>query len=370
MTVEFRCDHCGKLLQLEQVTAPEATCVYCGLETTVPEGLASLPTPRAEGDQPQQDADGAEFEEEEEVHEVSMFSGPASAVMSLIISVLFHAGLFLVMLFVVMFTYETRLPDDYEVPTTTLTDRPTQMADQQQQPREQTEARRTGERRQREEQAIHGGERGEQEAEVIGLGAAAEGGGLGEVDTGFGGGVGEAEFFGTGAMAYHIVYLIDASGSMGILYKFDAVTEEIVRSLANLQPPQTFNVMLYTSGEPDQIPHRRLTQATRENKARAAQQLPDVVPEGTTNPVRALDRAFDVLAAAPDDRPKLIMFLADGLFQGVHNREVLEAIRNRNSDGEIRINTYLYGTRDPIAMDVMEQIAQENNGVFKAVPLE
>ncbi|MGC9455074.1 MAG: vWA domain-containing protein [Phycisphaerae bacterium] len=366
MAVEFRCDHCGKLNRLEASAGQEAVCVHCGQTTQVPEALASLPTPQV----PDQ-----EQSLEEPVGE-TLLSGPMGRAMPFVISVLFHMGLFLVMLFVVMFAYETRIPEDVVVPYTTLSESPSRMSENTERPVERSEVRRPAVRRSESETPIvTGTSRGDREEQVIGLGEGADAAGSMEgLDAVTGGGsIGETEFFGTGAMAYHIVYLIDRSGSMGVLYKFDSVRREMVRSLSKLRPAQDFHIVLFSHGDPVEVPEERLASATMDNKRRAAEALIQVVPETTggqlTDPRRGLDRAFSVLRAAGDDRSKLIMFLTDGVFEGTTNEAVIEAINELNHDGVIRINTFLYGSEDSEAVRVMQQIAEENNGKYQYVPL-
>ena len=46
MNVDFRCEHCGKLLSVQGKTGDEVRCPHCMKMTAVPAGLASLPRPR------------------------------------------------------------------------------------------------------------------------------------------------------------------------------------------------------------------------------------------------------------------------------------------------------------------------------------
>lgn len=368
MAVEFRCDHCGKLNRQEVSTGADVVCEHCGQSTNVPEALASLPTPKVPPEQPETETEDAQE---------TVLSGPMGAAMPLLISVLFHVGLFVVMLFVVMFAYETRIPEDVVVPYTTLSDTPSRMSDRTDKPVERSEARQPDQRRsERETPIVTGTSRGEREEQVIGIGEGADAAGAmeGLEAVAAGGGIGETEFFGTEAMAYHIVYLIDRSGSMGVLYKFESVSLEMGRSLSKLQPVQDFHIVLFSNGDPLEIPGDRLVSGTMENKRRTAVVLKDVVPETTggqsTDPRRALERAFEVLNAAGDNRSKLIMFLTDGVFEGTTNEAVLRTIRSRNEDGRVRVNTFLYGSDDPQAVSVMRQIADENNGKYQYVPID
>mgnify|MGYP000271125818 FL=1 len=180
------------------------------------------------------------------------------------------------------------------------------------------------------------------------------------------GGAGQyrSRFFGTGGSARNIVYVVDRSGSM--LDTFDAVRKEMIRSITRLSPAQRFHVIFFATGKPKENPPHRLVYATVENKRLAVNFLNRIIPEGQTDPIPALKRAFTVLKAARGKKEgQLIYLLTDGEFPD--NEKVLQEIRKLNARHTIHINTILHWHHSPNVMKVLKQIAQENGGVFKYV---
>jgi len=174
-------------------------------------------------------------------------------------------------------------------------------------------------------------------------------------------------FLGVRGNAHHIVYVIDRSGSM--LQTFDFVKQEMSRSISRLdENQQDFHVILFAAGPPIEKEPKRLVAATKQNKRAVARFLKEVRAEGQTNPVPALQRAFQVLQRSGSKPGKIVYLLTDGVFPD--NKAVLRAIRAGNRGRAILINTYLYGERPAEAERVMKQIARDNGGTYKHVPPE
>ncbi|HPS52416.1 MAG TPA: vWA domain-containing protein, partial [Phycisphaerae bacterium] len=185
--------------------------------------------------------------------------------------------------------------------------------------------------------------------------------------TSSGGGPGN-RFFGLGGgNAYNVVYVIDGSGSMEISGAFKAVCDEMYRSIARLSDKQTFAVILYTAGKPEEC-SRSLMLANKKNKKKAADFLSGYSGSGLSNPIPALDRAFQVLRGAVKPG-RLVYLLSDGEFkgEGVSNDKVLAAIRALNSNKKVNINTLLFGSKEKAAIQVMQQIAEQNKGQYKYI---
>ncbi len=164
---------------------------------------------------------------------------------------------------------------------------------------------------------------------------------------------------------HHIVYLIDRSGSMFDI--FDAVKDEIVKSVKELHPAQDFHVIMFADGQPLEKMPKALTPPTDKNKIALAKFLMKAKAKGTTDPVKGINRAFDVLDKA-DKRPgKIIYLLADGGFPD--NKAVIAAIRARNARKDVAIHTFLCGKKSPVAVKVMSQIAEENGGRYRYIDL-
>jgi uncharacterized protein with von Willebrand factor type A (vWA) domain len=129
---------------------------------------------------------------------------------------------------------------------------------------------------------------------------------------------------------------------------------------------QDFHIVLFAEGQPIEFGPKRLVPASYEMKTSAAKFLEPKIPEGQTDPVPALRRAFNVLNGADQRKKgKIIYLLTDGAFRD--NEAVLAAIREMNKDKSVAIFTYLYGSPDEEAARVMKLIADENNGRFKRI---
>lgn len=169
--------------------------------------------------------------------------------------------------------------------------------------------------------------------------------------------------FGATAQANETVYVIDRSGSM--LDTFDNVRAGLLQSLDRLEASQQFHLMFFGAGAPLAYPLDEPAHATDENKRQAAQFLNTIRPEGQTNPLPALNLAFDVLDKADARQAKVMFILTDGVLPD--NDKVLSLIKARNKGRAVRICTVLIGSRDVSARLLLERVAKENGGRFIAV---
>ena len=153
-----------------------------------------------------------------------------------------------------------------------------------------------------------------------------------------------------------IVYVVDRSGSM--TDSIDFVKAELTRSVAELGEDVEFHVIFYSSGPPVEMPTRRLVHATQRNKGLAYEFIDRIVPEGETDPSKALQRAFAV-------RPELIYLLTDGEF----DRGIIDLVKRLNAGGRARVFTigFLYTQPGTTAEGVLKQIARQNGGEYKFV---
>jgi hypothetical protein len=160
--------------------------------------------------------------------------------------------------------------------------------------------------------------------------------------------------------AAHIVFVIDRSGSMSD--SFDALREALMNEVTGLKQLQDFHIIMFSSGVPVEMSSRKLVEASVSNVRQAGRFLEDVQPRGETDPLPALKRAFEVLAAQPEGT-KLIQLLTDGEFPA--NQKVLELIDKMNAGRQVHVNTYLYGPHSQAAEKVLEEIAGKNKGQYK-----
>ncbi|MBI5725577.1 MAG: VWA domain-containing protein [Planctomycetes bacterium] len=175
---------------------------------------------------------------------------------------------------------------------------------------------------------------------------------------------GDCSFYGIDCKATDVVFVMDRSGSM--IQTFDYLRKEMLDSIGKLKEAQNFHVIFYAMGRPLENPPKQLVAADKQNKAAAAEFLKGVTPEGQTDPVPALARAFDVLKGSKNPN-KVIYLLSDGLFPDNNAVQKLIADRNPAGENQIAIHTILYGERPKEAEEFMRKIAADNKGRYKFV---
>ena len=384
MTVEFRCENCGRLLNIDADPSSKIKCPYCKAKITVPAGIASMPTPKVSApsakrpDSPPAPpasttaTEQADEESPEEQEEAMM--GIMAKLMPWVISLFVHAGIMVILAFIAIVAYKTNVQANTIIPDMPLTDQPGGVLNPgEMNPELKAKSLERINQKQwaRRESTIPTPDIGKTKSRIILFGKAGGAAGGGPTAA-FGltaGGAGQyrSRFFGTGGTARDIVYVVDRSGSM--LDTFDAVRKEMIRSITRLSPAQRFHVIFFATGKPKENPPRRLVPATVENKRIALKFLHEIIPEGQTDPIPALQRAFAVLRAAPGSKKgQLIYLLTDGEFPD--NEKVLQEIRRLNAKHTVHINTILHWHHSPEVMKVLQQIAKENKGTFKFVQPE
>jgi secreted protein with Ig-like and vWFA domain len=102
------------------------------------------------------------------------------------------------------------------------------------------------------------------------------------------------------------------------------------------------------------MPTRRLVNATERNRQMAFEFIDSVIPQGETDPSKALERAFAC-------GPELIYLLTDGEF----DRQIIDLCKRLNTGNKVTVHTigFLYKTGEA----VLKQIADENGGNYKFV---
>ncbi|MBN1554131.1 MAG: VWA domain-containing protein [Phycisphaerae bacterium] len=282
-----------------------------------------------------------------------------------VISLLFHLGLFLIMMFFVFVVLQEETPEDVIIPDAVMSENPggrmtpSEMTAKASKTTQQTQKRPFV----RKTSVTADAGKTTKPVDIIGVGG---GGASADARMGMataGGGGPKSTFFGTGGNAFNVVYVIDRSGSM--VDTFDLVRLEMLRSIGRLRDTQTFHIILFAEGRPIENAPRKLIPASRKNKKDAALFLASVMPETQTDPIPALKRAFMVLRGAKK-RGKLIYLLTDGVFPD--NTKVLKTIQEKNTEkNKVYVNTFLYGTKPPAAVDVMTKIADMTGGRYTFV---
>jgi len=395
MAVDFRCENCGKLLSVDEEPGNTVRCPHCRKKVTVPAGLAALPRPhvppnaRPQGEPPAQSAGASPYgqqegDQDEEHVEGEAVMGAMATIMPWVISAFLHMGVFLIMLFFVMVVGNKKIPNSIVIPDAALSlDHPGGVMH----PKTETVSKSKNDRRtvvkrytKREDQV----DKGKTEQTVQLLAASSDGARGGAAELGLtnsdAAGGPRSRFFGSGGNAYHIVYVIDRSGSMAPT--FQEVRQEMANSIANLKPVQDFTVIFFGEKEFLEGPRKNLVSAEMANKLAAIKFVNNVTTSGSTMVLPALERGFKLLQFVDKLRPgRLIYLFSDGDFAGISggsiykgldgNEAVVQWLRDNNpkqeAKGLVHVNTFLYQSKDPEAIKVMKTIKEENGGRFKLI---
>ncbi|MBN1344991.1 MAG: VWA domain-containing protein [Phycisphaerae bacterium] len=375
MATEFRCDKCGKSLLTTDAPGTLIACPNCGSQVPVPsqagpasaDGVEAPPPQRTPPPRRSRLADVGDSPPSSETAPIEEGQLSERAVGALAvgmpwgISVVFHAGIFLVLLFLFMTQVIGKDPEEDRViiPDARLAEDPGAMINpekndlnlQNAQSKRQTK-RHKYKTQPAKNMLADAAMKKKGELKIIGIGQGSGGG-----PSAYGLSVGEgdgprASFYGSGGNAYKICYVIDRSGSL--LDTFFYLRDEIKRSIRALVPQQQFHVIFFSQGKPEEMPAKKLVYATQANKDAAFKYLDTVVPGGQTDPGPALERAFHY-------KPELIYFMTDGDFSA----DVLERLRQLNRDKKIKINTFSFVFKP--GEELLRQIAEENGGRYKHV---
>ena len=157
-------------------------------------------------------------------------------------------------------------------------------------------------------------------------------------------------------------------GPGSMIDTLDSLKIELSRSLRWLGENTKFHLVFFSAGKPVEFSPRQLVVGTTDNKMLARKFIHGLTAENQTDPIPALKGAFEVLKRDKQSAGKVIYLLTDGVFPD--NRAVLSVIDKYNAKKDVRIHTFLYGTRPPEAVDVMQRIAKGNGGHYRYVSLD
>jgi len=392
MAVEFRCEKCGKLLEIEAEPGAQVRCPHCKGKVTVPAALAALPQPQvpavdvdlaapvvvaaapvAAPAPPAEEAEGEEEEEEDEGEgEGEAVMNAMAQVMPWVISLFLHIGIIVLLGFGTMFIRKSKAEEPVVADTSLADDEggveqpgkanPELKAAQDK--IDTTDDQFADVDNQLTQTSVSAN------TESLFTMASTSSGRLARFGLTTGGSEAgpKSDFYGLGGgNVHHVVYVVDRSGSMQ--ETFDFVRDELLRDIGEMSPTQDFHVIFFAQrGQPPlENKPRRLVKATDRNKDEVAEFISEIFVSGAvTDPTLAMKRAFAVLSGAERKlKGKLIYLLTDGEFYD--NRAVVEELRKLNKSKDVRIYTILHQHQDPEAEKVLQTIAKEHKGKFKFV---
>lgn len=196
----------------------------------------------------------------------------------------------------------------------------------------------------------------------------------------------DTNFFGSGGNAKNIVFVVEADGS--IISDYPQIVSELAISLRDMSEKQRFSVVVFDGDGTKEVPPRGLKRATADAKGQTISWLRDtsnVRTRGSGDVTDALKRAFRV-------KPDLIFLLSQNLYNPgrgefeIQRDLIIDAV-TKNSRG-IVINTIEFndldrlafkkdgkgefvtdddGNRIKVRKTLMEEIAHMTGGEYLAV---
>ncbi len=359
MAFRFRCAKCGKRVTVDDAPGSEVTCPHCNQAISVPDDAQVTEPDGVVEEAPVAEAEPVEAARPEEEQEEGPESGMDTVMGWLALylpswgtSVVLHAAVFILAAFMVWQTHTIQPPFKYKSEVVSETKHKTVKRKRlkRQQSRGKLKPQPSSIVRQFTQNPVPDvASNRMQTLKVIGVG------GGGNIIGGFEGlGDGGRGFFGTveTEIAHKIVYVVDRSGSM--TDSIDYVKFELRRSIGELGEDTAFHVIFYSSGPAVEMPTRRLVNGTDRNKQLAFEFVDGIIPQGETDPSKALERAFAV-------GPELIYLLTDGEF----DKAIIGLVKRLNVGNKVTVHTigFLYQSGEK----VLKEIAEQNDGNYKFV---
>lgn len=380
MVATFRCEHCGETMTPDARGGSKIRCPHCRRRIRVPSALEALPRPIIH---PRMAAEAAQpvlvRQDREPV---------AAGAMPWLFSAMLHVGMFLILLFIVMVTTQRPI----ELPPTpgpvgpvqprnaggtmSPSDSPSKTPDSRDTtrviPTHPDDKVTTEEPPDKIKVDILAPSTSDADRDSSGRIAGLQNQRRPERS--------RCRFAGAEAGAWHVVYVIDASGSMAPA--MEDVRIELLTSISHLHPEQDFHVIFFADGKIIEGPRRGLVKVGDANVPDLTKFVVGTIPRGKTTVLPAIQRALNVLKYADRDKlGKAIFVLTDGDFAGVSggstykaksgqtlngNEAVVQYLRE-NNPGDVMVNTILFRQNDRSAKAVLQTIAAENRGQFKYV---
>jgi hypothetical protein len=184
-------------------------------------------------------------------------------------------------------------------------------------------------------------------------------------------------FIGLPGSGSRVVFVCDATGSMKDA--FEGLKWQLQKSIDGLSGRQAFNVILFQGGEGMALERKTMLSATKQNKQKASGYLAKCELKYGSNPIPALEQAFE-------QKPELIYLLTDGDFFDAEeksgklegNAAVVEYCRKKTADGKTKINAIAFVRKSERLGNVealdyvkaLRTIARNSRGQFKMVSEE
>ena len=158
--------------------------------------------------------------------------------------------------------------------------------------------------------------------------------------------------------AKDIVFVVDTSGSMAEAGKMEKARAALLYGIRVLRPEDRFNIISF-SGE-EHLMETGLIPADEKGRARGEAFVKSLKPVGGTNINQSL--LASVKQFFDGDRPKLLIFMTDGLptVDETNVDRIIENVRKARQPG---IRLFTFGVGYDVNTTLLDKLAAENGGV-------
>jgi Ca-activated chloride channel family protein len=158
--------------------------------------------------------------------------------------------------------------------------------------------------------------------------------------------------------AKDIVFVLDTSGSMSDAGKMEKARAALLYGIRILRPQDRFNVISFAGEE--RLMERGMVTADEQGRKRGETFAQSLRPAGGTNINQALLTAMQQFQ--PGDRPKILVFMTDGL-PTVGETNAVRIVENARAAKVSGLRVFTFGVGYDVNTSLLDKLASENGGV-------
>jgi Ca-activated chloride channel family protein len=160
--------------------------------------------------------------------------------------------------------------------------------------------------------------------------------------------------------AKDIVFVIDTSGSMAEEGKMEKARSALLYGVRILRPQDRFNIISFAGEE--RLMETGLIAADERGRARGEAFVKALRPVGGTNINQSLLASLRQFSATDRERPKMLVFMTDGL-PTVDETNVTRIIDNVRNARKSSVRLFTFGVGYNVNTALLDKLAAENGGV-------
>jgi Ca-activated chloride channel family protein len=160
--------------------------------------------------------------------------------------------------------------------------------------------------------------------------------------------------------AKDVVFVVDTSGSMAQEGKMEKARSALLYGVSILRPQDRFNVISFAGEE--HLMETGLIAADEKGRQRGAAFVKALKPVGGTNINQSLLASLRQFGDADRDRPKILVFMTDGL-PTVDETNVSRIVDNVRRASKPGVRLFTFGVGYDVNTTLLDKLAAENGGV-------